>query len=160
LSFSITRAAAKPMRVNESGSLSLATFVMSSSMNEGELKVLKRFLTGRQMSETAFVEEAAIWSRELTRMRARGPGDADNALRSIESEYGINYWTLWQLRYRLASVKKISAGAYALIKAAYDHERQRQFNKLKLDIERTEAVAGPDCDAVRAAKALVDESKE
>lgn len=119
--------------------------------------MLKRFLTGRQMSETAFVEEAAIWSRELTRMRARGPGDADNALRSIESEYGINYWTLWQLRYRLASVKKISAGAYALIKAAYDHERQRQFNKLKLDIERTEAVAGADCDVVRAARALVGE---
>jgi hypothetical protein len=132
---------------------------MSSIVNEGELKVLKRFLTGRQMSETAFVEEAAIWSRELTRMRARGPGDADNALRSIESEYGINYWTLWQLRYRLASVKKISAGAYALIKAAYDHERQRQFIKLKRDIERTEAVTGPDRDVVRAAKALVRESE-
>lgn len=120
--------------------------------------MLKKNLTGGQMSETAFVEEAALWSRELTRMRARGPGDADNALRSIEREYGINYWTLWQLRYRLVSVKKISAGAYALIKSAYDHERQRQFNNLKRDIDRTEAVTGPDNDAVRAAKALVDEA--
>lgn len=139
-------------------SLVIRTFVMSSIMAEGDLKVLKKNLTGGQMSETAFVEEAALWSRELTRMRARGPGDADNALRSIEREYGINYWTLWQLRYRLASVKKISAGAYALIKAAYDHERQRQFNKLKLDIERTEAVTGSDCDVVRAARALVGEA--
>lgn len=117
--------------------------------------MFKRFLTGRQMSETAFVEEAAIWSRELTRMRTRGPGDADNALRSIEREYGINYWTLWQLRYRLSAVKKISAGAYAQIKAAYDNECQRQLNKLRSDITRTEAVTGPDCNAVRAAKALV-----
>jgi hypothetical protein len=109
------------------------------------------------MSETAFVEEAAHWSRELTRMRARGPGDAENALRGIEQEYGINYWTLWQLRYRLTAVKKISAGAYALIKAAYEAERGRQFAKLKREIEITEAIAGSDCDAVRAARALVGE---
>ena len=119
------------------------------------MKVLKKFLMGRQMSETAFVEEAAHWSRELTRMRASGPGDAENALRGIEREYGINYWTLWQLRYRLAAVKKISAGTYALIKAAYDAERLRQFNKLKRDIERTEKITGPDSAAVRAAKALL-----
>jgi hypothetical protein len=130
---------------------------MSSSMNEGELKVLKKFLTGKQMSETAFVQEAALWSRELTRMRARGPGDADNALRGIEQEYGINYWTLWQLRYRISAVKKISAGAYALIKAAYDAERERQFIKLKHDIERTEAITGSENNAVRAARAVVGE---
>lgn len=121
--------------------------------------MLKKFLTGTQMSEAAFVQEAAHWSRELTRMRARGPGDADNALRGIEQEYGINYWTLWQLRYRLAAVKKISAGAYALIRAAYDAERQRQFAKLKREIEITEAVAGSDCDSVRAARALVGEGE-
>lgn len=133
------------------------TFFMSSNMKENVLKVLKKFLMGRQMSETAFVQEAAQWSRELTRMRASGPGDAENALRGIEQEYGINYWTLWQLRYRLAAVKKVSAGTYALIKAAYDAERARQFNKLKRDIERTEAVAGPHNAAVRSAKALVGE---
>lgn len=121
------------------------------------MKVLKKFLMGRQMSETAFVQEAAQWSRELTRMRASGPGDAENALRGIEQEYGINYWTLWQLRYRLAAVKKISAGTYARIKAAYDDERSRQFRKLKRDIERTEAIAGADSHAVRSAKALVGE---
>ena len=112
------------------------------------------------MSETAFVQEAAQWSRELTRMRVRGPGDAENALRGIEQEYGINYWTLWQLRYRLAAVKKISAGTYALIKAAYDAERDRQINKLKRDIVRTETITGPDSSAVRAARALVGTSNE
>jgi hypothetical protein len=127
------------------------------NLHEGSLKVLKKFLMGKQMSETAFVQEAAHWSRELTRMRARGPGDAENALRGIETDYGINYWTLWQLRYRLASVKKISAGAYALIKAAYEAERARQFSKLKSDIERTEAITGPESNAVRKARALVGE---
>jgi hypothetical protein len=128
-------------------------------MHEEDLKVLKKFLTGRQMSETAFVQEAAQWSRELTRMRASGPGDAENALRGIEQEYGINYWTLWQLRYRLAAVKKISAGTYALIRAAYEAERTRQFNKLKRDIERTESVAGASHHLVASARALVDANK-
>lgn len=136
---------------------SSVSLFMSSNMQEDELKVLKKFLMGRQMSETAFVQEAAHWSRELTRMRASGPGDAENALRGIEQEYGINYWTLWQLRYRLAAVKKVSAGTYALIKAAYDAERHRQFNKLKRDIEITAAIAGDEHDAVRAAKAVVGE---
>lgn len=115
----------------------------------------KKFLMGRQMSETAFVQQAADWSREMTRMRARGAGDADNALRGIERDYGINYWTLWQLRYRLASVKKVSAGVYALIKDAYDAEQKRQFAKLQHEIEITQAIAGADSNAVRAAQALV-----
>jgi hypothetical protein len=126
-------------------------------MQEEALKVLKKFLMGRQMSETAFVQEAAQWSRELTRMRVRGPGDAENALRGIEQEYGINYWTLWQLRYRLGSVKKISAYTYALIKAAHDAERARQFNKLRSDIEKTETITGAGDPVVVAAKALVGE---
>lgn len=122
--------------------------------------MLKKFLMGKQMSETAFVQEAAHWSRELTRMRSRGPGDADNALRSIETDYGINYWTLWQLRYRLAQVKKISAGAHALIKAAYDNERERQFIKLKRDIKKTEAKAGVDNRVVVTVRALAGEEVE
>ena len=119
--------------------------------------MFKKFLTGAKMSEAAFVQEAAQWSRELTRMRARGPGDADNALRGIERDYGINYWTLWQLRYRLAGVKKISAGAYALIKSAYEAERARQFEKLKREISLTAAIAGVDDDSVRAAQNVVGE---
>ena len=117
--------------------------------------MLKNFLKSKQMSETAFVQEAAQWSRELMRMRVRGPGDAENALRGIEREYGISYSTLWQLRYRLSAVKKISAGTYATIKAAYDAERLRQFKKLQHEIEITERVAGADSDAVGAAKSLV-----
>lgn len=132
---------------------------MRSNLHEGNLKVFKKFLTGRQMSEIAFVQEAAHWSRELTRMRVRGPGDADNALRGIEQEYGINYWTLWQLRYRLSAVKKISAGAYASIKAAYDAERQRQFAKLKNEIKITEEIAGPDNRVVGAVRSLVGEGE-
>jgi len=89
----------------------------------------------------------------------KGPGDADNALRGIERDYGINYWTLWQLRYRLAGVKKISAGAYALIKSAYEAERARQFEKLKREISLTAAIAGVDDDSVRAAQNVVGEGE-
>lgn len=111
------------------------------------------------MSEAAFVQQAAEWSRELTRMKARGPGDSENALRGIEQEYGINYWTLWQLRYRLSAVKKISAGAYASIKEAYETERQRQFAKLKHELAITEAVTGPDNIVVGAVRPLVGEGE-
>lgn len=126
-------------------------------MNDEELKVLKKILTGWQMSETAFVEQAAHWTKELTRMRSRGPGDAENAMRGLEKQYGIEYWTTWQLRYRIERVKKIGAGAYARIQAAYEAEQRAQLAKLKADIERTEAIAGPDSHAVCAAKALVGE---
>lgn len=143
-----------------SGSLSLQGSLFTLiNLHGRRLKVFKKFLTGKQMSEAAFVQEAAHWSRELTRMRARGPGDAENALRGIEKEYGINYWTLWQLRYRLAAVKKISAGAYASIKSAYDAERQRQFASLKQELEITEAASGADNVIVSAVRALVGEGE-
>lgn len=119
--------------------------------------MLKKILTGWQMSETAFVEQAAHWTKELTRMRSRGPGDAENAMRGLEKQYGIEYWTTWQLRYRIERVKKIGAGAYARIQAAYEAEQRAQLAKLKADIERTEAIAGPGSHAVCAAKALVGE---
>lgn len=90
-------------------------------------------------------------------MRARGPGDSENALRGIEQDYGISYWTLWQLRYRLSAVRKIGAGAYASIEAAYKAERLKQYNKLKSEFEDTEAVAGPDNLVVGAVRPLVGE---
>lgn len=43
------------------------------------------------------------------------------------------------------------------LQAAYQAECERQLRKLQHEIQITEAIAGADCSAVRAAKALVGE---
>lgn len=118
----------------------------------------KRFLTGRKMSSVECVEQAANWSRKLTQMRARGPGDTDNAMRGIERDYGIAHSILWSLRYRPERYRTIGAEIYARLQAAYANECGRQARKLVLEIEITKAIAGPNHAAVRAAEALVGET--
>jgi hypothetical protein len=112
------------------------------------------------MSDAAYLDQAALWSKDLTRMKTRGPGDTENAMRSIEREYGIDYGFLWSLRYRRDRLKIISVSVYEAIRAAYRAECQRQMRKLKNDIRRTEEVAGPDCDVVHEAKAMLGEIGE
>lgn len=130
---------------------------MGNTMHEGTEKVRKLGLTEKQMSEAAYLDQAAHWSKELTRMRARGPGDTENAMRSLESEYGLDYWTLWRLRYRRGALKDIGVTVYMRLKSAYQAECARQMRKLQYEIEITEQVAGSASTAVRAAKALVGE---
>jgi hypothetical protein len=112
---------------------------------------------GLPMSDAAYLDQAALWSKDLTRMKARGPGDTENAMRRIEREYGIDYGFLWSLRYRRDRLKIISLSVYEGIRAAYREECARQMRKLENEIKRTEAITGPDHAAVRAAKALVGE---
>ena len=107
------------------------------------------------MSDVAYLDQAAQWSKALTRMKARGPGDTDNAMRQIEREYGIEYGFLWSLRYRRDRLKIISKSVYDKIAGAYQAECGRQLRKLQHEIVVTEAITGPDSDAVRSAKALV-----
>lgn len=112
-------------------------------------------LVKKQMSNVAYLDNAARWSKDLTRMRSRGPGDTENAMRSIERDYGVDYWTLWRLRYRRSSLKDIGVSAYMHLKAAYEAECERQMRKLENEITATEAIAGPDSHSLRAARALV-----
>lgn len=112
------------------------------------------------MSDAAYLDQAVLWSRDLTRMKCRGPGDIENAMRLIEREYGIEYGYLWSLRYRRGRLKTISISVYESIKAAYRAECARQLRKLRHEVEITERIAGPDSDAVRAAKALLGEAEE
>lgn len=114
---------------------------------------------GLRMSDAAYLDQAVSWSKDLTRMKARGPGDTENAMRQIEREYGIEYGFLWSLRYRRDRLKIISISAYESIRAAYRAECERQMRKLENDIKRTEEIAGPDRASVRAAKALVGEGQ-
>lgn len=115
--------------------------------------MLKRSLTDSKMSDV-YVEQAVRWSKELTRMRSRGPGDIENAMRSIERDYGIDYWTVWQLRYRPTRIKDIGVSIYTRLRAAYETERARQIRRLQHDIEITKATV-PHCDLLDEAAAMV-----
>jgi hypothetical protein len=85
----------------------------------------------------AYVEQAATWSKDLTRMKARGAGDIENAMRSLEREYGVDYSTLWSLRYRRDRIKRIGVDFYMRLQAAYQAECERQVRKLKNEIAIT-----------------------
>ena len=111
----------------------------------------------KDLSDAVYIDQAAQWSRDLTRMKARGPGDTENAMRQIEREYGVDYGYLWSLRYRRDRLRIISHSIYERLAAAYQAECSRQIRKLRHEIEVTEKVAGADCAAVHAAKALLDE---
>lgn len=113
-----------------------------------------------QMTDAAYLDQAALWSKDLTRMKARGPGDTENAMRMIEREYGVDYSFLWSLRYRRDRLKRISASVFDRIEAAYRAECQRQMRKLQHEIIITEKVAGPDHYLVASARAVVDETTE
>jgi len=107
------------------------------------------------MSDAAYIDQAAQWSKELTRMKSRGPGDLDNAMRRVEREYEIDYSILYTLRYRRNRLKDIGVSVYMRLQAAYRAECERQMRKLLHEIEITKAVAGADHAAVVAAEAVV-----
>jgi hypothetical protein len=110
---------------------------------------------GLKMSDAAYLDQAALWSKDLTRMKARGPGDTENAMRSVSREYNIDYGFLWSLRYRRDRLRIISVSVYETIRAAYRAECERQMRKLENELARTEKIAGADSSSVRAAKTLL-----
>lgn len=111
------------------------------------------------MSDAAYVDQAVQWSRDLTRMRTRGPGDIPNAMRSIERDYGIDYWTQWQLRYARDRFKDIGISIYARLHAAYVAECDRQARKFQHEREIARKLAGPAHAAVASRAAVVDDAQ-
>ena len=107
------------------------------------------------VSDATYIDAAQKWSKDLTRMKSRGPGDTKNAMRQIEREYGVDYGFLWSLRYRRDRLRTISISVYESIRAAYREECGRQMRKLEHDLIKTEQIAGADSAAVRSAQALV-----
>ena len=125
-----------------------------------DLQVRKNLWAKNQMSDAAYLDQAAEWSKRLTRMRARGPGDIENAMRAIERDYGIDYWLLWRLRYRRADLKNIKVSAYMRLKAGYQTERERQMRILQNENGQLEKITGPHNAVVVAVKGLVGEGEE
>ena len=114
----------------------------------------------KAMSDTAYLDQAAHWSKDLTRMKSRGPGDIENAMRQIEREYGIEYGFLWSLRYRRGQLRIISVSVYEAIRAAYRAEISKQMRKLEHEIAKTEEIAGADNRVVVAVRSLVGETDQ
>jgi hypothetical protein len=117
-------------------------------------KILPDSKKGMKMSDAAYIDQAALWSKDLTRMKARG-SDTETAMRQLGREYGIDYGFLWSLRYRRERLRTISISVYEGIRAAYRAECAAQMRKLENEIARTEEITGPDHHSVVAAKALV-----
>lgn len=93
-------------------------------------------LMDRKMSDVAYIDAAEQWSKDLTRMKARGRnGDIDGAMRQIEREYGVDYWTIWKLCYRRSTIKDIGVSIYMRLQAAYQAECAKQLRKLQHEIQ-------------------------
>lgn len=80
-------------------------------------------------------------------------------MRAIERDYGIDYWVIWRLRYRLSQVKDIGVSVYARLEAAYVAECERQQRKLAEELAITRAIVGTHHPAVVASEAVVDAHK-
>jgi len=91
----------------------------------------------QELQKVSGVAEAQEWARTLVNREARGPGDTKNAMRRIEQRYGIDYSTLYSLRYR--PPKEIFVSVYMRIRAAYMAECDRQQKLLKHERTITEA---------------------
>jgi hypothetical protein len=123
------------------------------SSTHRSLQVSKSSLHEAQMRDAAFVDEAAVWAKELTLRESRGPGDMENAWNRLEARYGVPFGVFWSLRYR--KPKTISAGIFARIHAAYRAECDRQMRILEHEAEITKTITGADHAAVVAVEALV-----
>ncbi|MDB5612117.1 MAG: hypothetical protein JWP25_9017 [Bradyrhizobium sp.] len=89
--------------------------------------MFKKVLPKNQMTNTDTINQAARWARDLAQMRARGPGDLENAMRSVERDYGIDYWFQWTLRYRASRLKDVGHTVFLKLRAAYEAECSRQM---------------------------------
>jgi hypothetical protein len=116
----------------------------------------EKSLRGKQMS-SAFVAEAQKWAGRLVQSESRGPGDIDNAMRRLETRYGIPYSLLYNLRYR--PPRDLLVSHFARLEAAYVAECERQQRLFAHEREITKAKTRFGALLVRAADALVGESE-
>ena len=112
---------------------------------------------GKIMSDV-FVSNAQGWANELVRRESRGPGDYENAMRRLESRYGIPWQTFWRLRH--GRLKDVYVSIYVRLQAAYQAECERQMRLLAHDIEIAKAKGLAGSPVVAKASALVGKTEE
>lgn len=99
------------------------------------------------------VKDAQEWAAELVHHESRGNGDTENAMRRLETSYGIPWRTFWNLRYR--PPVSIDGDILVALYAARRSMQERLMRKLKHDLEITKRTAGPDAPSVAAVQAVV-----
>ena len=87
---------------------------------------------------TPSVGAAQEIAKHLVNRELRGPGDLENAMRRIESKYGIPHSFLWALRYRPPS--DILLGAWMRLLNAYQVETARQRRLFDAELAKTKAL--------------------
>lgn len=90
------------------------------------------------MSASAFIDQSRAMARDIVNADVRGPGDLENAMRRVESSFGIPFSALWALRYR--PPKDIGVSIYARLQAAHEAVREAQMRKFQ---ENTNAPKRP-----------------
>src|SRR6185436_10159076 len=89
------------------------------------------------VSMTPSVQTAQEIAKHLVNRELRGPGDLENAMRRLESKYGIPHSFLWALRYRPPN--DILLGAWMTLVTAYQVEIAKQERLLRMERANAEA---------------------
>lgn len=105
------------------------------------------------MNSAVIINQARSMANELVLRESRGPGDMPNAMRRLESKYGIPAATFFHLRYR--NPKRIWADVFLQLQAAYEAAREHQLRQLQHEIAVTKTKAGHRPDFVAPAEAVV-----
>ena len=109
-------------------------------------------LRSKQVGNVAYIETASDMAKSLVNRETRGPGDLDNAMRRVETKYGVPYATLWALRYR--KPKDIMISAFMRITEAYEAQRLEQIRRFEHEKSITEIKGRVSSALVRAGDAL------
>ena len=111
-----------------------------------------------EFEQVSSVDTAAEYCDRMIGREAGG-GDVDDAMRRIEAKTGVNYWTLWGLRYR--KPKTIGRDLFHQIRGAYLVLCERELGNLKheLSIETAKGSGDDFADLVAEAETLVAKLK-
>lgn len=112
-----------------------------------------------ESEQVSSVDAAADYAARMV-SREAGSGDVEAAMRRVEAKTGVNYWTLWALRYRRP--KTIAADLFHRIRGgAYLSLCERELSKLQHELAVEQAKGDGDdlsdlAEAVSALASKVD----
>lgn len=95
------------------------------------------------MQPVSSVATAGRYVRRMVEMETCGFGDDDNALRRLESKFGIGYWTLRYLK--LGRAATVDSELLLRIKAAYLSYVEQKVGALQHELAVEKAIQ-PDAD--------------
>lgn len=80
----------------------------------------------KQLSEAEKMSAALETYNKMLAREIRGSGDTENAMYRLQTEYGLDYWRQWLLKYRKQSCEEFR-----------EHIRQAYLSMLERSVKRT-----------------------